>query len=133
RAPCALAVAANALEAARAVHRLVRTRLERHVGRLATFGARRRKHLARCARVAPAAVARAVRIVRHATARALGLTRRAALRAATGLVGEALLREKLLLAGGEGELATTIPTDQCLVLETHETLLETELVKAEAS
>src|SRR5581483_1303210 len=134
-----LAIAAHALEAARAVDGLVGARLERHVGHAAALRAHRLEHLARAAGVAAAVAAAtavaAVAVVGHATAAAhAGLARGAALRAAPGLVGEALLREELLLPGRESELLAALPADERTIDETHECLLETlGWVKAEAS
>src|SRR3954469_4879088 len=100
-----LAVAALLLEAARAVHRLVAPRLERHARDAAALAAHRLEHLAGAARGAAAATAvaataalvAAVVVVAHsAAAAALALACRAALGAAPRLVREALLGKEFL-------------------------------------
>src|SRR4051794_38364372 len=84
-------VAAALLETVGAVDGLVAARLEWHARHAAALRARRLEHLARRAGV-PAAV---VAVVSHPTAAAPGVAPaavgRPALRAAAGLVGEALL------------------------------------------
>src|SRR5579875_436091 len=117
-----LAVAAHALEAARAIHRLVGARLERHVGGLTALRTDGGEHLAAPAAIATTAVATGV--VRRARARPQALLAgRPTLGAAPRLVGEALLGEELLLTGREGELPTTLAAHQGSVNETHECLL----------
>ncbi len=98
------------LEAGRAVHRLVRARLERHAGNVPATGAHRFVHLPRCARcTALVATAGGIR-----TTIALGPPRGAAIWAARWLA-ESAAGVEILLAGGKGETLATIAAGQCHV------------------
>ena len=100
----ALAVARTRLEAVAAINRLVSAGLERNFGNAAALAARGLEHLA----LASAATAAAL----VATAAPAGLASRATIGATVRLVGEALHREELLLAGGERELTSAIHAGQ---------------------
>jgi len=91
-------------EAVGAVDGLVQPRLERDLGLFAALGADGGVHLPIPVSAEPASLP---------PGRLAGC---AAFRAASGLVGEALLREELLLARGEDELAATIAAGEGLVL-----------------
>lgn len=118
--PAAAAATASAVPAAargpvgrkavRAVHGPVATRLEGHLGVLATLGAHRGEHLPLPALVAASGIASAGRIA------AACLAGDPALGAPTRLVGEALLREELLLSLGEDEFLAAVPAGEGLVL-----------------
>src|SRR5438067_13862087 len=95
-------------EAVTAVDRLVQPGLEGDLRRLPRIRANRREHLPfRTGIIAAAAVG-----VAAVAARLAG---RAAVRAAAGLVGEALLREEILLAGRPDEAHPTVPTGEGLI------------------
>ena len=90
------------LEAVAAVDGLVTPRLERHFCRAAAAAAGRAEHLPLTAAAA------AVKARSAAAAALLRFTRSPAIRATARLVLETLLGIELLLAGGEGELLSTI-------------------------
>src|SRR5262249_32260703 len=114
-----LAVAALLLEAARAVHWLVAARHERHS---CPATPRRAPRLLPLAPAPPPAAG----FEPPPPGAPGGAPRGAALRAASGLVGEALLRVDLLLSRGEQETAATLTADQGLVGKRHGApLLET--------
>src|SRR6476469_4347733 len=88
--------AAPLLEARRAIHGLIRARLERHAGNIAAASAHGLVHLPRCARcTALVATAGGVR-----APVALGTPRRAAVRA-TRWLAESAAGIEVLLAGGK--------------------------------
>ena len=86
-------------EAVTAVNRTVVVRLEGNLAGVATLGANRVKHLTGC--------------TRSITARILAVGTAAL--ASLGLVGEALLCVKFLLAGSKGEFLSAIFADQSFV------------------
>ena len=104
------------LEAVGAVDRLATCRDERDHGLAATAVADGRMH--------DAVAARGAAFGAVATASVATLAGRLggapAVWAAAGLVGEALLRVELLLAGGEDELLATVTAGQGLVGDTHQ-------------
>ncbi|HEV3092781.1 MAG TPA: hypothetical protein VGX91_15175 [Candidatus Cybelea sp.] len=95
-----------ASEAVAAIDRFVASRLERDFRDAAALAARRFEHLALAsAHTASAAAVRGTS----------GFTRCAAIRAAAGLVGEALHCEKLLFARSEWELLSAIHASEHFV------------------
>jgi hypothetical protein len=106
-APTASIGAAALLEAGRAVHRLIRTRLERHAGDVAAARADCLVHLSRGAGCA--AVVTATGGIRPAIT--LSSPRSAAIRAASRLA-ESTAGIEILLAGGKGKTLATIAAGQ---------------------
>src|SRR5690606_23389731 len=104
-------------EAVGAVDRLATGGDEGDHGLLAALVARGRVHGAIAARGAALGAVATIATL----AGSLGLA--TAIRAAAGLVGEALFRVKLLLTGSEDELLATITSGQDLVGDTHQSCL----------
>src|SRR6185503_9829228 len=110
----AAARAAHLLEAVRAIHGLVATRLEWNAGLTAAVAARRAEHLARAAATTAVSATAAVPAATTATARAACRTVSGA--TARGVL-QATARVELLLSGGPNELLAAVATGQGLVSE----------------
>src|SRR6185503_2516700 len=111
----AAARAAHLLEAVRAIHGLVATRLEWNAGLTAAVAARRAEHLAR------AAATTAVSATAAVPAATTTATARAACRTVSGATARSVLqataRVELLLSSGPNELLAAVATGQGLVSE----------------